>query len=98
MDITESKQAEQRLKESEQRLISAQHIAKMGDFTWDVETGEVMWSEALFHLLGYDPSEIIDYARVNKEIHHPDDLERITQWLDDCIASGKRTSHPTNIV
>jgi len=88
-DITEFKQTQEALLESEKRLIKAQHIAKMGDFTWDVETGEVTWSDELFDLLQYDKSEKIDYATVNEQIHHPDDLKRVTQWLKDCIASGK---------
>ena len=88
-DITEFKQTQEALLESEKRLIEAQHIAKMGDFTWDVETGEVTWSDELFDLLQYDKSEEIDYATVNEQIHHPDDLKRVTQWLKDCIASGK---------
>ncbi|MBN2314102.1 MAG: PAS domain S-box protein [Sedimentisphaerales bacterium] len=87
-DITDRQRAEKALRESEQRLIEAQHIAKMGDFTWDVETGATTWSDALYDLLGYNKSEEIDFAKVNGEIHHPDDLSRITQWLQDCIASG----------
>ena len=83
------------LEASESRLITAQHIARMGDFTWDVETGQVTWSDGLFELLGYDRSEAIDYARVNAEIRHPDDLERVTQWLTDSIASG-RTELPAH--
>ena len=70
-------------------MITAQQIAKIGDFTWEVETGEVTWSNGLYELLRYDKSERIDYARVNAEIHHPDDLERVTKWLNDCIESGK---------
>ena len=93
-DITARARAEEALRESEKRLIEAQHIANMGDFTWDVETGEVTWSDGLFDLLQYDKSEGIDYARVNEEIHHPDDLERVTQWLNDCIASGKAELTP----
>lgn len=38
-DITDRKQAEEALRESERRLISAQYIAKIGDFTWDLQTG-----------------------------------------------------------
>ena len=94
IDITDRKRAEEALKESEARLIEAQRIAKMGDFTWNVETGEVTWSNALFDLLRYEKSEKIDYARVNREIHHPDDLARVTQWLDDCVASGKAELTP----
>ena len=51
IDITERKRAEEALRESEKRLIEAQHIASIGDFTWDVETGEVTWSDGLFDLL-----------------------------------------------
>jgi PAS domain S-box-containing protein len=87
-DITERKRAEVALRESEQRLIASQRIAKLGDITWEVETGEVTWSDALYELMQYDKSEKIDLNRVNAEIHHPDDLERVTKWLNDCIASG----------
>ena len=77
------------LRESERRLVAAQRIAKMGDFTWNVNSGQVVWSDALFELLRYDKSESVDYAQVNAEIHHPDDRERVTQWLNDCVASGE---------
>jgi two-component system, cell cycle sensor histidine kinase and response regulator CckA len=86
-EITELKQAEEALYKSEQRLIASQKIARMGDFTWDVDTGEVTWSDALFHLLGFDKSENINYSKVNSQIHHPDDLERVTRWLNECVAS-----------
>jgi len=88
-DITYRKKAERTLRESEKRLVAAQHIAGMGDFTWDVETGEISWSDALFDLLGYRKSEIIDFKRVNAEIHHPDDLGRVNKWLEECIASDE---------
>jgi PAS domain S-box-containing protein len=94
IDITDRKQAEEALRESEKRLIVAQQIANIGDFTWDVETGEITWSDGLFDLLQYDKSERIDYVRVNAEIHHSDDLERVTRWLNDCIASGKAELTP----
>ncbi len=93
-DITRRMRAEEALRRSEERLIAAQHMAKVGDFTWDVETGEVTWSEALFDLLGYDRTERIDYARVNADIHHPDDLDRVTEWLNDCVASGRTELTP----
>jgi PAS domain S-box-containing protein len=89
-----SRVAEEVARKAEKRLVEAQHLAKLGDFTWDVETGEATWSEALYDLLKYDRSEVIDYARVNKEIHHPDDLERITEWLNEAIVSGRTELKP----
>ncbi|MGD9209696.1 MAG: ATP-binding protein [Desulfobacteraceae bacterium] len=82
------------LRKSERRQIEAQRIAKLGDFTWNVETGEVTWSRGMFDLLRYDPKEKIDYAKVNAGIHHPDDLPRVTKWLNDCIKSGKSELTP----
>ena len=93
-DITPRKLTEAALIESEKRLIEAQRIAGMGDFTWDVGTGEVTWSEGLVALLKYDRNEKIDYSIVNAEILHPDDLERVTQWFKDCIASGENKLIP----
>ena len=90
----EKNKDETTLRDSRKRLVEAQRIAGMGDFTWDCESGETTWSEAMFDLLKYDKSEIIDYARVNAEIHHPDDLERITRWLNDNIASDNEILAP----
>lgn len=87
-DITNRVQAENNLRESEQRLITAQRIGRSGDFIWDVPTGEVHWSDGLYDLLGYKKNEKIDYTKVNQEIHHPNDLGRVTQWLKECIDSG----------
>ncbi len=68
---------------------AAQRIAGMGDFTWEVETGKTSWSKGMYDLLGYDKSEEIDFAKVNAEIHHPDDPDKITNWLNECLESGK---------
>lgn len=82
------RQSEHAIQKSRKRLIDAQRIAGIGDFEWDVETGNVTWSDALFDLLKYDRNQKIDYNRVNAEIHHPEDLERVTQWLNDSVRSG----------
>ena len=77
-----------------EKLLQAQYIAKMGDFTWDIQSGQVTWSQGLHKLLKYDADEVIDYARVNIEVHHPDDLEQVTQWLNTCFESGNTTLTP----
>lgn len=77
--------AENALRASETRLVAAQRIARLGDFTWDVDTGEVTWSDGLYDLLGYPRSETIDYRRVASEIHHPEDRERVNAWLQAAI-------------
>ena len=94
VDITKRKKAEEKLIESEKQLLQAQFIAKIGDFTWNIQTGKVSWSDGMHKLLKYDKDEKIDYTKVNKDIHHPDDLERVTKWLMDNIASGNKNLEP----
>ncbi len=93
-DITYRKQAEEALIKSESKLKEAQVLAKIGDFTWNIVTGEVTWSDNMFKLLKYDKDEKIDLSKVNAAIHHPDDLERVTKWLNDCLASGNEKLTP----
>lgn len=88
-DITDRKLAEQSLFESQNRLVEAQRIAKMGDFTWNVGTGEVTWSSALYDLLKYDRSENINADFVMTKVQHPEDSSRVMNWLNECISSGE---------
>ena len=86
-DITERKEAEEALQQNRERLRNAQTIARMGDFTWNSQTGAVTWSDGLYRLLGYDPEENIDFERVAREVHHPEDRERINLWLRETMES-----------
>ncbi|MCP4694130.1 MAG: PAS domain S-box protein [Desulfobacterales bacterium] len=92
--ITGRKRAEEALKKSEAKLVQAQYIAKMGDFTWDIDAGATTWSDGMYELLKYDRDETITYEKVNARIHHPDDLEKVTKWLTDSIASGEEVLTP----
>ncbi|MGB3202094.1 MAG: PAS domain S-box protein [Nodosilinea sp.] len=79
-DVTEFKRVERSLRQSEERLRLATEGAGMG--TWDVDliTGNAVWSEQHFTMLGYQPvatgeaSEAMWYSRI-----HPDDVERVHQ-------------------
>ena len=82
------------LAEERKRFIKAQKIAKMGDFTWNIESGTIFWSEAMYELLGYNKNEVFDYGRINDDIHHPDDLDWVTNWLQKCINSGNPEHDP----
>lgn len=94
-EIKARKAAENELRKSRERLIEAQRLAGMGDFTWDVATGEVTWSDALFDLLGYDHGESMNIDRIKMDIHHPEDADDVAAWLNACIDSGREKLSPS---
>ncbi|MCP4118087.1 MAG: response regulator [Desulfobacteraceae bacterium] len=93
-EIEERKQAEKLLKESESKLVQAQYISGMGDFTWDIVTGEVTCSKGMYRVLKYDETEEVNFPRINTSIHHSDDIERVTQWIMQSISSGEKKLPP----
>ena len=93
-EIDARKKAETDLRKSRERLIEAQRLAGMGDFTWDTFSGEVTGSETVFDLLGYDPEEPMNMDRIHAEIHHPDDAVDVAEWARACIDSGEENLSP----
>lgn len=58
-DITERKQAEDALRDSEVRLAQAQRIAHVGDWDYEMATGKLTWSDESYRLYGYRPHEVV---------------------------------------
>lgn len=53
-NITDSKIAEQKVIESEANLAEAQRLANLGNWSKDLRTGELKWSEQLFEIFGLE--------------------------------------------
>jgi len=54
-DVTERKNIEKQLKQNMDDLVKSQAISKVGTWRLDVETNEVVWSDELFKMYGFDP-------------------------------------------
>ncbi|MBZ0180577.1 MAG: PAS domain S-box protein, partial [Melioribacteraceae bacterium] len=53
-DVTERNKIEAALKESEQKLNEAEKIAHLGNFQFNLKTGETNWSDGAFKIFGLD--------------------------------------------
>lgn len=66
-DITESKKKNEVLFESEARLQEAHRLAKMGDWSWDIDTDTHFWSKETYQIYGLNPElPPPDYLSVEK--------------------------------
>ena len=84
-DITKRKRAEEKLRESEASLAEAQRIAHLGNWSWDVKTGEVLWSDEIFCIYGYEPQEFVPTLEKLMELVHPEDRNLVRQNMDSAL-------------
>ena len=87
-DITERRKNEEALKESEASLAEAQRMARLGNWEWDLRTGEVRWSDEVFRIYGYEPKEFVPTFERLVEIVHPDDRELLRERIDATLYEG----------
>jgi PAS domain S-box-containing protein len=104
-DITERKRADDErealsrsLQESKARLEEAQSVAHVGYWDWDLETGEIIWSDETYRIFGFKPQECpMDIETVSGLIH-PDDREALYSTVDEEVAVGVHPVHQHRIV
>jgi PAS domain S-box-containing protein len=80
-DITERKQAEEKLRRSEAFLAEAQHLSSTGSFSWRVETDEIVWSEQLYRIFEYEPGARVTFELIGARVH-PEDRAMVFDMID----------------
>jgi PAS domain S-box-containing protein len=71
-DVTERKRAEQELRRSEAFLAEAQHLSRIGSFSWRVATDEITWSEQLYRIFEIDRNVQVTFELMGARIHRED--------------------------
>ncbi len=56
LDVTESRRAHERLQRMRERLDTAQRMARVGSWSWDVKGDRWQWSEELYRIAGLSPT------------------------------------------
>jgi PAS domain S-box-containing protein len=86
-DITESHQASEALKKSQERLSLALEGSKLGMWEWDITTGNLEWSGRLKKIFGLKASDSVTYERYLTMLH-PEDLPQMQEVIKHSLKTG----------
>jgi len=74
VDITDHEAVKAALRASEERLKRAQRVARVGDWDWDVATGQASWSDEVYRIFGLEPGSEQPSFELARSLVHPDDV------------------------
>ncbi|MBE0494558.1 MAG: PAS domain-containing protein [Thiomicrospira sp.] len=89
-DVTERKQNQQNLLESQKRLNKAQEMAKIGSWELDLNRNNLTWSDEIFYILELPPQSVAPTYEFFLEKVHPEDKVMFENAYKDSIEQHKK--------
>lgn len=90
-EINVRRQAEEAVKQSEQRLKRAQEIAHLGSWELDLVNNQLTWSDEVYRIFGLPPQEFQATYEAFLEAVHPDDRTAVDEAYTASVREGRDT-------
>ncbi|MCK6483528.1 MAG: PAS domain S-box protein [Phycisphaerae bacterium] len=81
------------LRTSENDLAEAQHLARLGNWNRDLQTGRVTWSRELLRIFGLTEAQFGGTFDAFLDTVHPDDRDRVRNEAEHAVAERRPLSH-----
>ncbi len=97
-DITERRRGEKELKESRDRLIQAEQIARLGNWSLELATGQVTWSDEMYRLLELDPATTTPSIELYHSFLPPEDRDLLQRRFTEAMGTRQRFVLGTRLI
>jgi len=84
-DVTQIKEATDALKKARERLRLGQVFANIGTWDWNIQTGELIWSERIAPLFGYLEGNLETSYENFLNAVHPEDRDAVMSAVNACV-------------
>jgi PAS domain S-box-containing protein len=88
-DIDDRKRAEMALAERERQLLEAQRLASIGNWTADVVSGKLVWSDEIYRIFGHEPGSFAPSVEAFHAAVHPDDRALVRESEIEAEQTGR---------
>jgi PAS domain S-box-containing protein len=88
-DISERKQAEEKLRESETGLREAQRLAKIGSCLFNPHNGKIIMSDELYGILGLEKNAAALDLKNHQKLYTPESWQRFNEEVKKALETGE---------
>jgi len=89
MELQERKRIQDALAESEENLRLALDAARMGTWSWNIQTNEIFWSEMIYGLFGVKDGQSVQTYQDYLSFIHPEDRAKVETAIRESLKNPR---------
>ena len=97
-EISERKRTEKELRRSEAKLETAQIIARVGSWEWNMASGKAVWSAENYRIHGLEPGKVAVSQETILKLIHPEDRGMMEATMMRSLKDGQPFSFEHRII
>ncbi|MCR9204514.1 MAG: PAS domain-containing protein, partial [Halobacteriovoraceae bacterium] len=88
-DISDKRELEKEVHKKNQMLESAQSLAKIGSWNFDLTTGKISWSKEMYNIFPENVEDGEPEFEKHRSSIHPEDVKHWESIVNKCVADGE---------
>ena len=98
VDLTQTRAANEALRQSRRALDDAQKLAHIGSFAWDLRTNESVWSDEMYRIFEMEPGSPVPPPAEVLMRYHPEDRVAMIKSIETRAQQGRDSRMQVRVV